>query len=571
MADMSKENLMRIGNASVGAVAGFAVWLLIDVLPEALDNQWLYLWIASVVFGFFTLLLGLVGPLKPVEAVKVAGVLGLFAAALFFWASLRFTAFDDVFEMGFDPAAFVILIFIGAPFGAAVMRGRVFDYAYLFDTAWGIVVRYLAAWVFVALFWGALFLSNALLEIVGIGVIGDLIDVEGVPYVLSGLVLGLALAVANELRAYVSPYLLLRLLRLLMPPLVLVVAVFILALPFRGLSGLFGEFSAAGTLMAVAIAGASLIAASVDSTDDEAARSTLMSWATRAFAAMLPILGVLAVWAVLIRVGDYGWTPVRLAAFIASLFVLAYGVLYGAALLRRDWRARIRRANIYHALAVLLVAALWLTPILDASRLSANSQVARFIRGDSTMDQLPAWELANVWGKAGQTALARLKELDDATYPGLSSLLARAETESAWEFERKGETLSRQEVATQALARLTLFPPNASVSSAALAGIRRLPLERLLESCDFGPCSLIVSTPEPAQSAKIVAVLPLPDGGANVALYGERNGVFFFDQYLSEIDQQVLDQIAQGAFRVGPSSLKSIWVGDTEIGSGRLG
>ena len=68
-------------------------------------------------------------------------------------------------------------------------------------------------------------------------------------------------------------------------PVMLVVAVFILALPFRGLSGLFGEFSAAGTLMAVALAGASLIAAAVDSSEAEAAKSRLMQLATIAFAA----------------------------------------------------------------------------------------------------------------------------------------------------------------------------------------------------------------------------------------------------------------------------------------------
>ncbi|MEJ5217662.1 hypothetical protein WG622_05390 [Cognatishimia sp. D5M38] len=569
MSEISNENLTRIGMACVGALAGGSVWVLMDVLPQSIENQWLLLWIGSVIFGFFTPLLGLVGPLKPREALSVAAVLGLSAAALFYWASLRVTDVDDVFEIGFDPAAFCVLIFMGAPFGAAVMRGRVFDYAFLFDTAWGIVVRYLAAWVFVGLFWAALFLSHALLEIVGITLIWDLVEEDVVPFVLTGLVLGLALAVANELRAYVSPYLLLRLLRLLMPPLVLVVGVFILALPFRGLSGLFGEFSAAGTLMAVAIAGASLIAAAVDSTDEEAVGSRLMHLATKAFAGMLPILGVLAVWAVVIRVSDYGWTPVRLAAFVAAVFVLAYGVLYGAALLRSDWMARIRQANVYHALAVLLVAALWLSPVLDTSRISANSQVKRLVTGVSTVENLPAWEIVNEWGWAGQRALERLKALDETEYPGLGDVLLRAENDSKWEFNRSESGPTRLSMATEALEKAILYPEGASLTPSALAGLRRIPLERLVESCGVGPCVLILG--EMGEGRQIVSFIPQFEGGADVALYGENDGVYFYDQYLTQVDQATLEKVAAGEFRVAPSSLKSIWIGEMEIGAGRLG
>ena len=567
---MSKENVQRMGVAGVGALAGFSLWLLIEVLPDALDNQWLILWLGSTICGFFVLLLGLIGPLKPREAVSVSGVLGLSAAALLYWASLRFTQIDDVFEFGFDPAAFAALIFIGAPFGAAVMRGRVWDYAYLFDTAWGIVVRYLAAWVFVGLFWGALFLSHALLEIVGISVIGDVIDIDVMPYLLTGLVLGLALEVANELRAYVSPYLLLRLLRLLMPPLVLVVAVFILALPFRGLSGLFGEFSAAGTLMAVAIAGASLIAAAVDSSDEEAAQSGLMRLATKAFAAMLPILGALAVWAVVIRIADYGWTPVRLAAFIAALFVLGYGVLYGLALMRADWMARIRRANIYHALAVLLVAALWLSPVLDASRISANTQVARYLKGGALKD-LPAWEIANEWGRAGDRALERLRGLNEDTHPGLSDLLVRAESDSKWEFDQADQGPTRLDHAKLALEAAKIFPDAGALTAEDLSAINRYVLESLAKDCHRDLCVFVTGGFGDGSSAKVMAFVPRALGGADVSLYGKHDTELFFDRHLDEISAEAFERVKAGDFRIAPSSLQSLWIGDMEIAPGSLG
>lgn len=562
---------MRVALASIGALAGLSIWLLIDVLPDAIDNKWLFLWLGSVICGFFTLLLGLIGPLKPREAFSVAGVLGITAAALFYWSSLRFTEIDDFFEIGFDPAAFAILIFVGAPFGAAVMRGRVMDYAYLFDTAWGIVVRYLAAWVFVGLFWGALFLSHALLEIVGISLIWDLVEVDAVPYLLTGLVLGLALAVANELRAYVSPYLLLRLLRLLMPPLVLVVGVFILALPFRGLSGLFGEFSAAGTLMAVAIVGASLIAAAVDSTDEEAINSRLMQLATRAFAAMLPILGILAVWAIVIRVSDYGWTPERLAAFVASMFVLGYGLLYGWALLRGDWMAQIRRANIYKALAILLVAALWLTPLLDASRISANTQVSRYINGVSDLENLPVWEIANAWGRAGQKALARLEEMESDAAPGLAELVERAKTESRWEFRRDNERKSTAEIARDVLSVATVLPSDQVLSADELASISRYHLENLDKHCRASGCVLLLAKSVYGERETMLSVVPQEQGNIEVLAYRRSNGSLSFTDRFGDLSEAEFEALKAGQFRVAPSSLNSIWIGEREVGGGEFG
>jgi hypothetical protein len=568
MSEYSNENLMRLSNAVVGALAGVSFWLLVEVLPDALENEWLFLWIGSVVFGFFALLLGLVGPLKPREALGVAFVQSLTAASLLYWASLRFYEVDDVFEVSFDALAYAVLIFIGAPFGAAVMRGKAFDYAYLFDTAWGIVVRYLAAWVFVGLFWAALFLSHALLEIVGISLIWDLVEEDIVPYLLTGCVLGLALAVANELRAYVSPYLLLRLLRLLMPPLVLVVAVFILALPFRGLSGLFGEFSAAGTLMAVAIAGASLIAAAVDSTDEEAVGSAIMRLATRAFAAMLPVLGVLAVWAVVIRVNDYGWTPVRLAAFVAALFVLAYGVLYGLALVRSDWMTRIRRANIYHALAVLFVAALWLTPVLDSTRVSAISQLARYLDGRATLDQTPIWELEREWGRAGKKAIAALLDVEGDAAEDIAARIERAQSLSSWEF-RRDDLASSETLSAEIIAAAVVFPGGA-LSVADFSEMTRFHLTQLHENCTQNGCVFIVGDLGANGTEQMIAFEVRESEVVDVAIYERVQDSYDFARSLPSIDTALFEEISQGNFKIAPSRQQSVWVGDTEIGPGAL-
>ncbi|MEY8837405.1 DUF4153 domain-containing protein, partial [Cribrihabitans sp. XS_ASV171] len=102
------------------------------------------------------------------------------------------------------------------------------------------------------------------LELVEIDLLEKLFRTDWLAFALSGAVLGLALAVLHELRDRLSPFLVLRLTRLLVPVLLAVVAVFLVALPLRGLSRLFGEFSSAGTLMSVTIAAITLISTALD-------------------------------------------------------------------------------------------------------------------------------------------------------------------------------------------------------------------------------------------------------------------------------------------------------------------
>ena len=89
-------------------------------------------------------------------------------------------------------------------------RGRAGrHYPALFLESWGVVVRYGAAWVFTGLFWLVIFLSDQLLQIVGVTVIEWILDFEPAPFLLTGLSFGVAIAVVDELSDYVSPNLVL--------------------------------------------------------------------------------------------------------------------------------------------------------------------------------------------------------------------------------------------------------------------------------------------------------------------------------------------------------------------------
>lgn len=482
MSSQSESAVARLSMAAVGAVAGLAIWALFDLMPDLIQNERLVLALATFGLGFFAVLLALLGPVRLIPAALAAAALALPATALFVWASFRHPEVGGFLDMSLHLGALAILLALPVPFVAAGLerRGGWRRYDLLFDLAWTIVVRYAAALLFLVMVWGVLLLSDALLALVGITAIEWLLDQAPVPYVLSGLVLGLGLAIVHEYRDYVSPFLVIQLLQVLLPVLLVVLAIFILALPFRGLGGLFGHFSAAAALTGVALAGLSLVTASVHRDDDLAVESRGMLLATQALALLLPVPAALALHALWLRVAQYGLTPDRLAGAVVALVVLAYALLYAASvLMRRNWSMRVRRINSTMALVSVALAALWLTPVLNAERIAVAHQVARAERG-LPPGRLGLWEMAHRWGRVGTAGLERLRSLGDHPDPqGLRAAIDRAvAAETLWAYEA-----AQIAPAGDLAALVPLRPEGAELPEGGFAGLREGDRRLIADAC----------------------------------------------------------------------------------------
>lgn len=426
---MTGQIAARVQLALAGGIGGALTWAVF----KAADKDWIGHYPAFILFGFlltgFGALLAMAGPIGLVRALPRAFGLGLLVAGLIALTMLRYDDADAFLNTPMPALAALTVAVLPVPFLIAGARPGWRDYPALFLEAWSIVLRGAAAGAFTGLVWLVIFLSDQVLRIVGIEVIGQLLEHEVVPMVLTGAVLGLGMAVIHDLAELLSPYVVLRVFRLFVPVVLAVMTVFLVALPFRGLDGLVGGLSPAMLLLTLVAGGVALVSIAIDQTDAEATQSPLLRRCTQGMALLLPLIAGLALYAIWLRVADHGWTPERLFVVLVAGIGVVYGVIYALAVLRGGpWMERIRQGNIRVALGIIALAALWLTPVLNAERISAQSQLARYEAGRTPVEALDIPALRS-WGKPGADVIAVLEAR--AKEPGQEALGQQLEGGSA--------------------------------------------------------------------------------------------------------------------------------------------
>lgn len=495
---MTGQIAARIRLALTGALGGAALWAAI----EAADRNWLDDFSALALFVFLTTAFGavmaLAGPIGLGRAVPRALSLGVLVGALTWLAALRFYTVDQLLFGVIPVLAIFILSTLPLPFLIARFRSRWNDYPVLFLEAWSIVLRFAAAVAFTGLVWLVIFLSDELLRIVGIDIIRRLLAEELVALVLFGAIFGLGMAVIHDLSDLLSPYVVLRVFRLFLPVVLGVMVVFLVALPFRGLDGLVSGLSPATLLLTMVGGGIALVSIAIDQADADATQSPLLVRCTQGLALILPVVAALALWAVWLRVADRGWSPERLFVVLVAAVGLVYGLVYAVSVLRGGaWMERIRQGNIRVALGVMVLAALWLTPVLNAERISAASQLARIeAEGAAALDLIAL----RSWGKPGAEVLAVLET--KATEPGQEELAAVL----------AGGTMGQADNGPALIAELTALLP---VQPASAIGVRDVILgaaeDYQLEDW-LQVCKVRLETGQPGCLMVVADLLPLRPG-----------------------------------------------------------
>jgi hypothetical protein len=553
----AKETLyLRLIMAALGTVLGFSDYLVFEYLSQVTANPRLFLFVWSFALTLSVSWMLLIGPLRPMRALSYAGALALISASLLVSTSLRFGEFERLFD---QPAAWIatfLFVKLSLPFilSKEVEAKGWFHYEGLFHHAWSLTVRWVLSGLFLAVCWGVLWLSAYLLDLVGLRFLRDLLEELWFATSVSGLILGLSLAVFHEMQKVIFTLrrLVILLLRLLLPLIALVTLVFVIRVPIAGLEQAFGSKSAAFLMIAVALGAIILITATVDGSDADAAGARWMTWAARGLALLLPVLAGIAFYAIWLRVAQYGWTPDRVLSAVISLVVVAYSLIYAAAVILRPglWRLCIRQGNMAIAALILLLSVLWQTPVLNAQRISANNQLARFVAGKTTVEQLSLWEMGKEWGVAGERAVARLAEM--TSHPEFAALQARltslASSESKWAFLR--EERQRDRITAAMLLKIVPVVPAArAVDASVFEQLSNNIREKLQKGC-----GVVLEGGNPA-CVLVVADFFTDDSGLDAML-------FWADPDLRVLEKVVFRNIDTPVTRMNTNFLRRSLAGD---------
>lgn len=291
-------------------------------------------------------------------------------------------------------------------------RRRIARYPTYFETAWKLLIQMKFSALFVGVLWLVLWLGAALFMLVKIDFLKDLLQKAWFAIPVTAFAFSCAIHITDVRPAIVRGIrtLLLVLLSWILPIAALMVAAFLLSLPWTGLAPLWATKHATSVLLGAAAVLVILINAAFQDGEMSAGVAMPVRMSARlAAVALLPVVGI-AVYSLGLRVGDYGWTTDRIIAAACLVVASCYALGYAWAACRRgEWLAPMATVNVATAFVVLGVLLALFSPAADPARLSVNDQMARLNEGRIAVDKFDFDYLKFEGARYGLAALEELK------------------------------------------------------------------------------------------------------------------------------------------------------------------
>ncbi|WP_396594012.1 DUF4153 domain-containing protein [Brevundimonas sp. R86498] len=407
---------------AIGLVQGVALYLLMRATEgegQTWSRQNPELFAPAVLVALFlpAVLLSGVGKLR----LTVYAIWSLVAGA-----ALAFLAWHDIARQAGEgrEATFPLFAFAAAALFIAHHlivpadreRRLIATFPAYFDTAWMAGVQLVLSVAFAGAFWLLLFLGAALFNIIGLKFLGDLLEEGWFALPLTGLAFAAAVQLTDVRDGLIRGVRMvaLTLLSWLLLVLTVLVAAFLGALPFTGLTGLWATGSATALVLAAAGVLIVLINAAYQDGRPDTRPPAVLRIAVQVAAVLVTPLILIAVWGLYLRIGQHGLTPDRIIALACAVVGTVYAVGYGLAALvpfiRKGsaWMKGLETTNIGTAVVVVVVILALFTPLADPARLSVTDQVARLQQGKVTAEAFDYTFLRFDSGKAGRAALESL-------------------------------------------------------------------------------------------------------------------------------------------------------------------
>ncbi len=316
------------------------------------------------------------------------------------------------------PSAQLVLFGAGGLFIAhALVTGGVADgrfmarYATHFDVAWKLAVQLALSVFFVGAFWLLMWLGAGLFGLIKLDFFEKLLQEEwfSIPVLSVAAAGALHLTDIRPVLVQGARTLLLTLLSWLLPLITLIVAGFVVSLPFTGLSALWNIGHATALLLAASAALIVLINAAHQDGAEERMPPKILRLAGSVAAVLTVPLTVIAAYALTLRVQQYGWTVDRVTVAAILIVALSYAGGYArAALMRGRWLGQIENWNFKVSLLALALMIIMFTPLASPQRISVADQMARLESGKVTPEKFDYAYLRWEGGRYGVSALTEL-------------------------------------------------------------------------------------------------------------------------------------------------------------------
>ena len=377
----------------------------------------------TITLGLGAVALALLVGQNPLATKRFAS-LGLLILTLTLFAIYQYQqdSFDSI-----QPIAFIITLLIFTIATAFIQSWSSskphFTYAELFKNAWNNPIYITLALLLTGTTFAILGLASLLFMSLGLAFFSNILFNGLVTPIIIGLIMGMAIGISYQYQELIFKFkhLLFSLFKLLAYLVATIIVLFTLSLPFT-LEKLFSGNNAAMILLWLTLIGVTLLNSQVDSSHGAnnkqvADTNKFVNYLLTIQIFLSPLFVLLSLYAIYLRIDQYGLTPVRLFSLAAALFALTLTTSYAVltSKYKFNWRKAVIKANPPVALFGLALGIILLSPLLSPTRLSTNNQVERLLTGQVSPEKFDYNLLKYNLGKDGQQALKALA--DNKSHP----------------------------------------------------------------------------------------------------------------------------------------------------------
>lgn len=430
-----------------------------------------------------------------------------------------------------------------------------------FDTAWKLAVQLALAGLFVGMFWLLLWLGAGLFNLIKLDFFQRLIGYAWFAIPVTALAAAGALHLTDIRPSLVrgARTLLLTLLSWLLPLITLIVAGFVVSLPFTGLKALWAIGHASVLLLVATAALVVLInAAHQDGEPDHLPPRILRRSGTLAAILTLP-LTLIAAYALFLRVEQHGWSVDRVMLAASVITAIGYAAGYTWAATKRGvWLDSIKAWNFGMALLILTMIIALFTPIASPARIAVANQMARLNSGKISRERFDYHFLRWDGGRYGMQALQELAASKDG-------YVKRMAQDALQQQNRYAPTVASKQLLMD---RLVVYPAGARLpQSFVQMDWNKTSLTWMRPNCTAASCDAILIDLNGDGRPEIL----IADAETTTAqvFQGNANGVWMpaGTIYLPWQCPNVMDALRQGHFRTEAPASR---LNDIALGGVRL-